>query len=91
MAVARHTTPGDADASSGSWWARPGGQVGLLTAAMSAASAGVALRYARDGVDVPVLPGGAWWLVVLAVLFALTEGFIVYVRTRRGAHGISLS
>jgi diguanylate cyclase (GGDEF)-like protein len=65
--------------------------VGLLTGAMGAASAGVALTYARDGVSAPLLPGGAWWLAVLAVLFALTEGFTVYVRVRRGAHGISLS
>jgi diguanylate cyclase (GGDEF)-like protein len=51
----------------------------------------VALSYARDGIPTSALPGGAWWLPVLAVCFALTEGFTVHVRVRRGAHGINLS
>jgi diguanylate cyclase (GGDEF)-like protein len=86
--------PGSHDAGPappGPWWARPAGRVGLLTGVMGAASAGVAVVYARDGIGTAVLPGGAWWFAVLAVLFALTEGFTVYVRVRRGAHGINLS
>jgi diguanylate cyclase (GGDEF)-like protein len=92
MAVARPARPGDATrASPGPWWARPDGRVALLTAATGLASAGVASSYARDGVSASVLPGGPWWLAVLAVLFALTEGFTVYVRVRRAAHAINLS
>src|SRR3954451_9279582 len=70
------------------WWARPGGRVALLTGALSVASAGIALSYLRNGVSGTALPGGGWWLAVLGLLFALTEGFTVYIRVRRGAHGI---
>jgi len=92
VAVAPGNGTGDATtAPPDPWWVRPGGRVGLLTATMGAASAGVALSYARDGVGTSALPGGGWWLAVLAALFALTEGFTVYIRVRRGAHGINLS
>ncbi len=73
------------------WWARPSVRVGMLTAAMAAASGAVVLASARDGVAGSALPGGAWWLVPLALLFALTEGSTVHVRVRRGAHGINIS
>src|SRR4029453_18852237 len=34
---------------------------------------------------------GGWWLIGLALLFAVTEGFTVHIRVRRGAHAIGLS
>ena len=69
----------------------PAVRVGALTAGMAVAAAVVVAGFARHGVTAPILPGGAWWLLVLSLLFALTEGFTVYVRVRRGAHAINLS
>ncbi|MFI7540702.1 putative bifunctional diguanylate cyclase/phosphodiesterase [Actinoplanes sp. NPDC049599] len=63
----------------------------LLTTAMGAASAAVALTFAAGGITAPAISGGLWWLAGLAVLFFLTEGFTVHVRVRRGAHGINVS
>ncbi len=73
------------------WWSRAAVRVGVLTGATALASAAVTLTYSHHALDPPALPGGFWWVVVLAVLFALTEGFAVYVRVRRSAHAISLS
>ena len=73
------------------WWSRPSVRVGLLTAAMAAASGAVVLASAADGVAGSALPGGAWWLMLLIVLFALTEGSSVHVRVRRGAYGVNIS
>ncbi len=73
------------------WWSRPSVRVGLLTAAMAAASGAVVLVSARDGVAGSALPGGSWWVAPLALAFALTEGFTVHVRVRRGAHGVNVT
>ena len=69
----------------------PSFRVGALTAVMAVAAAAVTAVLARGGVTAPILPGGAWWLLVLSALFAVTEGFTVYLRVRRGAHAINLS
>jgi len=75
----------------GPWWSRPDGRVALFTGLLGAASAGVAWSMLRDGLPGSALPGGHWWVALLAALFAVTEGFTVHVRVRRGAHGINLS
>ncbi|WP_067501625.1 bifunctional diguanylate cyclase/phosphodiesterase [Actinoplanes sp. TFC3] len=66
-------------------------KVALLTGGMVATSAVVALSFAADGVTAPALPGGVWWLAGLAMLFYFTEGFVVHLRVRRGAHGVNVS
>jgi hypothetical protein len=92
VALIEPAGPGDpAAASPGPWWSRPASRVGLLTALMTLAAAGVVASYARDDLPVSLLPGGAWWVAALGVLCALTEGFAVHVRVRRGAHAIGLS
>jgi diguanylate cyclase (GGDEF)-like protein len=90
MAVAGQPGPGGVT-SPAPWWTRPSGRVGLLTGLMGAAAAGVAGTFVPDGAAWSVLPGGGWSLIALALLFALTEGFTVHIRVRRGAHAIGLS
>jgi diguanylate cyclase (GGDEF)-like protein len=82
MAVAGHVC---------AWWSRSSVRVGALTLGMSVVAAAVLAGFARRGVEAPTLPGGAWWVAALVGLFAITEGHTVYVRVRRGAHGINLS
>jgi hypothetical protein len=73
---------------------RPGlsaqARVGWLSLALGAATVATVGTWAGDGVQ---FGGGAslLWLCALVVMFALTEGFAVHVRVRRGAHAISLS
>ncbi|WP_189168917.1 putative bifunctional diguanylate cyclase/phosphodiesterase [Pilimelia anulata] len=55
---------------------------------LGAATLGVlGLTYAMRGLVVPV----DYWLPVLIALFAVTEGFVVHLRVRRGSHGMSIS
>jgi len=91
VALIEPAGPGAAAATPGPWWSRPSSRVGLLTGLMTLAAAGVVASYARDDFPVSMLPGGAWWVAALGLLFALTEGFTVHVRVRRGAHAIGLS
>jgi diguanylate cyclase (GGDEF)-like protein len=81
MAVARH----------GTWRTRPGTRVALLTTAMTVASAGAAASFVAPEPGFTALRGGPWWLAALAVCFALTEGFTLHLRVRRGAHGMTVS
>ena len=69
-------------------WSRPEVRVGVLTTLMGVATTGAALAFARDVVAVP---SGYAWVIALGVVFAITEGFAVHVRVRRGAHAIGLS
>jgi diguanylate cyclase (GGDEF)-like protein len=71
------------------WWSRPGTRVALLTVIMAVASAGVVLSLA--GHRRLFALHGPGWLAVLAAGFALTEGFTLHLRVRRGAHGVNLS
>ncbi|HET6534019.1 MAG TPA: bifunctional diguanylate cyclase/phosphodiesterase [Actinoplanes sp.] len=92
MAVTGPARPGGATtAPPGRWWSHPSSRVGLLTGLTGVAAAGVVVSFAGDRYPASALPGGAWWLAALALLFALTEGFTVYIRVRRGAHAINLS
>ncbi|MFI5938271.1 putative bifunctional diguanylate cyclase/phosphodiesterase [Actinoplanes sp. NPDC051494] len=70
---------------------RPATMVTLLTVGMAVAALAVTVPFALDGLAPPVLPGGLWWVAGLALLFFLTEGFVVHVRVRRGTHGINVS
>jgi diguanylate cyclase (GGDEF)-like protein len=58
---------------------------------MATASAGAALSFAGEGGGPSALPSWGWWLAVLALCFAVTEGFTMHLRVRRGAHAVNLS
>jgi diguanylate cyclase (GGDEF)-like protein len=66
--------------------------VGILTGLMGATTLALMVGFAlwRD-IRTPAGALGGGWLVALTALFAVTEGFAVHVRVRRGAHAISLS
>ena len=68
------------------WWRRPGPRIAALTVLMAMVSvAAVAGRVA-----VPQTLPQIGWLVALIGAFAATEGFVVHVRVRRGAHAVGL-
>ena len=70
----------------------PDGRVAALSIVLGAATVdragapvGRRRRHRRDR------PLGWAWLAILVVLFAVTEGFAVHIRVRRGGHAMSLS
>jgi diguanylate cyclase (GGDEF)-like protein len=73
-------------------WSRPDWQVAALSVVLGVATVagnGVLLIFN----DRPLLdgPGTPAWLLVLMVLFSLTEGFAIHVRVRRGGHAMSIT
>jgi diguanylate cyclase (GGDEF)-like protein len=73
-------------------WSRPDWQVAALTVALGVAAV------AFDGLllaanEKPLLdgPGALGWCLALLVMFALTEGFAIHVRVRRGGHAMSIT
>ncbi|WP_344171607.1 putative bifunctional diguanylate cyclase/phosphodiesterase [Pilimelia columellifera] len=70
------------------WWRRPEARVGALSLSLGALTALVAgWLVIRHGTPTPDWP----WLVALVALFAVTEGFVVHLRVRRGSHAMSVS
>jgi diguanylate cyclase (GGDEF)-like protein len=69
------------------WWARTDVRVGLLAGGLGAVTAA---GIAASAVS-PRLPYEWAGFAVLIALFAATEGFVVHVRVRRGAHAVSLA
>ncbi|MEU4621880.1 EAL domain-containing protein [Actinoplanes sp. NPDC023801] len=73
-------------------WSRPDWQVAALTVALGVAA------LAFNGVlvavgDKPLLDGFGQlgWFLALLVMFALSEGFAIHVRVRRGGHAMSIT
>ncbi|MGC9665461.1 putative bifunctional diguanylate cyclase/phosphodiesterase [Planosporangium sp. 12N6] len=86
------STPGGtagAVAVAGPWRSRPAVRIGALTAGIAAAA--IAAYLGTYGPALPVGRADALPAGLLAVAFAVTEGFVVHLRTRRGGHAISVS
>jgi diguanylate cyclase (GGDEF)-like protein len=74
-----------------SWWSRPGNRVAALSTVLGAATVVSLIPMAGGGITVPDGTGPRLWPVALVVLFAVTEGFAIHIRVRRGGHAMSLS
>ncbi|GGK18490.1 hypothetical protein GCM10010124_08860 [Pilimelia terevasa] len=73
------------------WGRGPQGRVAVLTLALGTGTASVlALTYLHRGLPTPGT-AALVWLPVLALLFAVTEGFVIHLRVRRGSHGMTIS
>ncbi|HLL69513.1 MAG TPA: GGDEF domain-containing protein [Micromonosporaceae bacterium] len=77
-----------------SWWIRPNGRVSALSIALGLATVGaqfaIALMHEPAVPRVTLLPMVAV-AIALGIAFTATEGFVIYVRVRRGGHAIGLS
>jgi diguanylate cyclase (GGDEF)-like protein len=71
------------------WWRTPDARVGALTIALTLTAVAVQMAWLAGGV--PPIGQNVTRLVVLAVLFALAEKFVVTFPVRRGSHTLSLS
>jgi diguanylate cyclase (GGDEF)-like protein len=71
------------------WWTRPDGRVVALSVglglATTIAQAAMAMWRPSHLAATPVLT-----VVILIVAFAVTEGFVIYIRVRRGGHAIGI-
>ena len=68
-------------------WSRPDVRVALLTGLMGASTVALVVTLVGHH-STPI----RWWLLLaLTALFAITEGFVVHLRVRRGAHAISFA
>ncbi|MEN3304342.1 MAG: hypothetical protein V7603_544 [Micromonosporaceae bacterium] len=83
------TPPAAAARARESWWRRPGGRVGVMSAGLAVAALAVQCAWLRGGVPAPAR--GALFVVLLGVVFAVCEKFLVAFPVRRGSHSISLS
>ncbi len=72
-------------------WSRPSSRVAALSLALGAATL-AAHAWTRWRADAPPdLTGALLPAVALAAVFALTEGFAIHLRVRRGGHAMSIS
>ena len=72
-----------------SWWRRPGGQVGVMSAGLAAVALGAQAVWLWGGL--PPVGHNRVFVGLLVVLFAVSERFQVVFPVRRGSHSISLS
>jgi diguanylate cyclase (GGDEF)-like protein len=73
------------------WRSQPGGRIGTLSGALGVLALITTGVLASQGAVLPDNALDQAWLAVLVVLFAVTEGFVVHLRLRRGGHAMSLS
>src|SRR5690349_9338689 len=81
---------GDRPATAAARWRTPGARVVALTAALAVFVVLAQAIWTAAGPSAPPA-GSAVPLIVVAVLFVLTEKWTVALPVRRGAHAISLS
>jgi diguanylate cyclase (GGDEF)-like protein len=72
------------------WWTRPDGRVAALSLWLALVTFGAHALWLQAG-EHPSVTAGLLPPWALALAFAVTEGFAVHIRVRRGGHSIGLS
>ncbi|HYN96855.1 MAG TPA: EAL domain-containing protein [Pilimelia sp.] len=73
------------------WWSRPDARVAALSLLVGLAAVVSTAALAAGGVALPQGAMGQFGLPGLVLLFAVTEGFAIHLRVRRGGHALSLT